>query len=181
MSDRMHVPASETGTVRVFHVDLPPEAIERFVTQAGTGEWPLPYALGATGLRRDFVDVVAIKDLGELGLSGYLEQAYDVTGEDFRAMKPQLDALVGHVLVIPSQAFGGKPQELTIGKPLRWIGTFSETRAARARGKLRSKAAKGVLSGGPPPVGGTGMGMVQIILIALAVLVLILTTIWAGS
>ncbi|WP_238363911.1 aspartate carbamoyltransferase catalytic subunit [Mesobacterium pallidum] len=181
MSDKMHVPASETGTVRVFHVDLPPEAIERFVTQAGTGEWPLPYALGATVLKRDFVDVVAIKDLGEMGLSGYLEQAYDVTGADFKAMKPQLDALRGHVLVIPSQAFGGKAQELSIGKPLRWVGTFAETRAARPKGKLRSKSAKGVLAGGQPPVGGTRMGFAQIILIALAVLVLILVTIWAGA
>ena len=143
----MHIKSSETGVLRVFHIDLPREAIERFTTQAGTGEWPLQYALGAKSLRSAFVEVVNIRELGDMSLSQYLVNAHDVSDSDLNEMRARLDALTGTVLVLPSQAFNHTEQELTISSPLRWIGTFNEPRAASGRATIRSDAAKGVGSG----------------------------------
>ncbi|WP_343503286.1 aspartate carbamoyltransferase catalytic subunit [Alloyangia pacifica] len=141
---KMHINGSVDGEVRLFHLDLPAEAVERFTTQAGTGEFPLQYALGARKLRPSRIDVVSIRDLGEMPLSTYLAEAYQVGGEDFRQMKPRIDALKGHVVVLPSAAFDHTSQDLTISTPLRWIGTFKEAEGASPRaGKLRSAGARG--------------------------------------
>ena len=150
MSTKMHIKSSERGVIRVFHIDLPREAIERFTTQAGTGEWPLQYALGAKSLRNAFVEVVDLRDLGEMSLSNYLAQAHDVSGKDFEALAHQLDALKGHVLVLASQAFNNTEQDLTIAPPLRWIGTFNEPKAANAGAPIQSDAAVGSGGGGKP-------------------------------
>ncbi|WP_226626119.1 aspartate carbamoyltransferase catalytic subunit [Alloyangia pacifica] len=153
---RMHINGSVDGEVRLFHLDLPPEAVERFTTQAGTGEFPLQYALGARKLRPSRIDVVSIRDLGEMSLSAYLAEAYQVGGEELRQMKPRIDALKGHVVILPSAAFDQTSQDLTISTPLRWIGTLKEAKGAGARaGKLRSAAARGSMdhpdSGAPAP------------------------------
>jgi hypothetical protein len=152
MSTKMHIKSSERGVIRVFHIDLPREAIERFTTQAGTGEWPVQYALGAKSLRNDFIEVVDIRELGDMALSDYLVSAHDVSGDAFKAMRTQIDALKGHVLVLASQAFNQTEQDLTISAPLRWIGTFNEPKptgrgpAVKSAAALRSDGA----SGAPP-------------------------------
>ena len=162
MSTAMHIKSSESGVIRVFHIDLPREAIERFTTQAGTGEWPLQYALGAKSLRPAFVEVIDLRDLGEMSLSQYLINAYDVSGSDFSAMRPRLDALTGFVLVLPSQAFDQTAQDLTIATPLRWIGTFNEPEARMGAAKIQAKSAKGTVSAKsvPAPSSNTGLWVV---------------------
>ncbi|MFD1344164.1 aspartate carbamoyltransferase catalytic subunit [Litorisediminicola beolgyonensis] len=147
----MDIPSSESGTVRLFHLDLPPEAIERFTAQAGTGEWPLQYALGADRLRPGFVEVISVREILPMTLSSYLAEAYGLGGEEFRGARSQIDALTGHVVIVPSEAFGHQAQTLTVASPLRWIGTFSEPQGTRAQGKVRSKAAEGHVQ-----PGGTG-------------------------
>lgn len=149
MTDKMHIKSSEAGVVRVFAIDLPKEAIERFTSQAGTGEWPLPYALGAKKLRNDQVDVVAIRDLDSMTLSSYLMQGYDIAAKEIKPMQAQLDSLQGHVLVLPSQAFGQVEQTLSVAHPLRWIGSFGEAKSARTLKPLRSASAKGIVAGKP--------------------------------
>lgn len=152
MSVKMHIKGSERGVIRVFHIDLPREAIERFTTQAGTGEWPVQYALGAKSLRNDFVEVVDIRDLGDMSLSDYLVSAHDVSGEAFKAMRTQIDALKGHVLILASQAFKQTEQDLTISAPLRWIGTFNEPKPAGRGPAVKSASASRSdgTPGGPP-------------------------------
>ncbi|MCR8548702.1 aspartate carbamoyltransferase catalytic subunit [Salipiger sp. P9] len=171
---KMLINGSETGTVRLFHLDLPPEAVERFTTQAGTGEYPLQYALGARRLRPAFVDVVAIRDLGEMSLSAYLAEAHQLHGAEFRQMKPRIDALKGHVVILPSQAFDHLSQELTIATPLRWVGSFAEA-AARPRGPApRSAAARGTPGGAPAAQGHAGLRRIlTLTLLGLGVLVLL--------
>ena len=167
MSVTMDIKSSERGVIRVFHIDLPKEAVERFTTQAGTGEWPLQYALGAKSLRAAFVEVVDLRDLGDMPLSQYLINAHDVNGADFETLRPQLDALKGHVLILPSQAFDQTEQTLTISNPLRWIGTFNEPKPTSDATPLRSASAKGVVSGSsdkPPPGGGNGFWLVIVVL-----------------
>lgn len=148
----MHIKSSERGVVRIFHIDLPKEAVQRFVTQAGTGEWPVQYALGAKSLRAAFVEVVDIRDLGEMPLSEYLAKAHDLSGREFDALRPQLDALKGHVLVLPSQAFDQTEQDLAISAPLRWIATFNEPKATPRGAPIRATSAKGAGGGQSPDV-----------------------------
>lgn len=144
---RMQINGSERDTVRLFHLDLPREAVERFVTQAGTGEWPLKYGLGAQALREAFVDVVDLRDLGEMPLSQYLVAAHGASGEDFTSSKPQIDGLRGHVVILPSQAFDTVSQELNIATPLRWIGTFAEVKGKPRGAKLSAATALGAATG----------------------------------
>ncbi|WP_425101545.1 aspartate carbamoyltransferase catalytic subunit [Tropicibacter sp. S64] len=169
----MNINGSETGTFRLFHLDLPPEAVERFTAMAGTGEWPLKYGLGATKLRPAFVDVVDIRDLGDMPLSRYLVEAHNASGPDFKAAKPQIDALKGHVIVLPSQAFDNTSQTLTIAAPLRWIGTFHEDQGRTRGAKLRSASAQGTLTGpdANDPPGSTNT--LKLVLAAVAVVMLI--------
>lgn len=134
---------SGADQVHVFQVNLPPEAMERFTTQAGTGEWPLKYALGANELRAHFVDVVAISDLGDMSLSTYMSSAHNATGPAFEQARSDLDALTGHVIILPAPAFAHTSQTLTIGPPLTHIGSYVET-APRASGpRVKSASAKG--------------------------------------
>ena len=147
----MHIKSSERGVIRVFHIDLPREAVERFTTQAGTGEWPLQYALGAKSLRPAFVEVIDLRDLGEMTLSQYLSNAHDLSSKELDAMRDRLNALTGVVLVLPSQAFNQTEQDLTISTPLRWIGTFNEPKPTATGAPVHSDAAKGVGSGAKAP------------------------------
>ncbi|GGG68238.1 hypothetical protein GCM10011415_14270 [Salipiger pallidus] len=177
---KMQINGSETGTVRLFHLDLPPEAVNRFATQAGTGEYPLQYGLGARRLRPGFVDVVSIRDLGEMSLSSYMAEAHQVSGDDFRQMRQRIDSLSGHVVILPSQAFDHTSQELTIATPLRWIGTFSEVSARQRGPKLRSASARrraiteaGTPEGATPPPNRRGLvigliGLAVVVLLAIA-------------
>lgn len=171
---KMNINGSETGTVRLFHLDLPAEAIERFTTMAGTGEWPLKYGLGATALRPAFVDVVDISDLEDMPLSRYMAEAHNASGADFNAARPQIDALKGHVVILPSQAFDNTTQTLSVAAPLRWVGTFSED-APRGRGaRIRSASARGIVGGGEGvPPGRSTSTLLKVILIGLGLLVLL--------
>jgi len=178
MSTKMHINSSERGVIRVFHIDLPREAIDRFTIQAGTGEWPLQYALGAKSLRNEFVEVVDIRDLGDMPLSDYLVSAHDVSGDAFKAMRTQLDALKGHVLVLASQAFNQTEQDLTISAPLRWIGTFNEPKPAGRGAPVKSASAsrKDSAPGEPRrPAKKTGpnLGMIIAVLLIAAIAVIV--------
>ncbi len=147
---QIDVNGSDRSTLRVFQLDLPAEAVERFTVQAGTGEWPLKYALGATTLRNGFVDVVDIRDLEKMSVSKYLAEAHSAAGEDFKADRSRLDALTGHLVILPAQAFDNTSQTLTIAPQLRLIGSYAEEAAATRGPKLRSASAKGLTGQGAP-------------------------------
>lgn len=170
MSDVMDIRESETGMVRVFHLDLPNEAIERYTMQAGTGEWPLMYGMGAKKLSAAFIDVVRLQDLGGMSLTAYLTEAHNIPPEALAEDAPRLNKLRGHVLIFPSQAFVRTAQTLTIRTPLRWIGTYEELRGRTMAPPLRSKAAKGI-GGGKPADGFSPMAnIVKVALLALGAL-----------
>ncbi|MEC3862734.1 aspartate carbamoyltransferase catalytic subunit [Mesobacterium sp. TK19101] len=174
MSDRMDIRESDAGIVRVFHLDLPPEAIERFTVQAGTGEWPLLYGLGAKKLSASFIDVVRIRDLEDMPLTSYLHQAHGIPEDQLRDNAGQLNRLRGHVLILPSQAFAHTAQSLTIRTPLRWVGTFQEIRPTRAKAPLRSKSARGSIGGGRASArSGPGLPIVKLALAAMATVVIL--------
>ena len=68
MSDRMQISATETGLVRVFAIDLPPETIAEFTNPDSPDIAAIRDALGAEALSPGHVDLVRLADLGELGL-----------------------------------------------------------------------------------------------------------------
>ncbi|MFP7569570.1 aspartate carbamoyltransferase catalytic subunit [Marivita sp. S2033] len=170
MSTPMTIKSSEHGVIRVFHIDLPRDAISRFTKQAGTGEWPVQYALGAKSLRPSFVEVVDIRELGGMTLSQYLSSAHDVNGPEFESMRARLDALTGHALILPSQAFDQTEQELNISAPLRWIGTFNEPKPTPRGAAVHSDSAKGVGGGTAAPQSQKQGSVVWLIVSILAVL-----------
>lgn len=174
MTDRMDIRESETGLVRVFHLDLPPEAIERYVTQAGTGEWPLKYGLGASRLRNGFVDVIDLRDLGRMPLSTYLQQAHGVTDAALQGDRARLDALTGHVIALPAQAFDNTTQTLTIQTPLRHLGTYSEIAPSTKGAPLRSASARGTAAAGDTGgLGQSGSNLLRLLLIGIGILILV--------
>lgn len=170
----MEIRESETGMVRVFHLDLPNEAIERYTVQAGTGEWPLMYGMGAKKLSAAFIDVVRLQDLEDMPLSRYLSEAHNIPPETLAEDAPRLNKLRGHVLIFPSQAFVRTAQTLSIRTPLRWIGTYEEHKSRTMAPPLRSKAAKGRSSAGAAPQA-PGLGTIlKVVFVGLAVLFVVI-------
>ena len=99
MSTRIEINASETGTVRVFAADLNKDQIDGFDVAA---------ALGADTLDPEQIEFFDVADLQGLGLTGFLEEGHGIPADQLHDMKPQLEALKGVVLIVPSRALGGE-------------------------------------------------------------------------
>ena len=171
---QIEINGSDTTTHYLLHLDLPPEAIERFTTMAGTGEWPLKYGLGATKLRPAFVETVDLRDLGAMTLSQYLAQGYDVSPKALGDKKTRIDALKGHVIILPPQAFENTSQTLHVATPLTHIGSFESAKAKPKGRSLRTRSAEGTGAGGQPAAAPGLPRLVKLALIGLAVFVLLM-------
>ncbi len=174
MSDRMQISATETGLVRVFAIDLPPETIAEFTNPDSPDIAAIRDALGAEALSPGHVDLVRLADLGELGLDGYLVDGLGVAEDEIATDRTRLRALRGYVLVLPSRAFAGTAQTLTPRAPLRWIGTYAEPRAKSDFTPLTSEGAKGApLQTGPSNAAISGR-VASIVLLVLFLLVAVM-------
>lgn len=152
MSDRIEVPTGETGVVRLFAVDLPPEDIEDFADFEREG-WPLISALGLYDLNPSYVEIFPVDQLDDMGLTGYLNAAYNIAPEYLRDDRIALNQIKGHVALISSPAFRGKAQTLRLHSPLRWLGTWAEPTPELDLTPIRSDAAHGTTGdiGAPAP------------------------------
>jgi hypothetical protein len=65
--------------------------------------------LGATRVDPYWLDLVRLADIPEMGLAGYLRQAYEVPPEEAERVTPAGD----HVLIAPSRAFADHEQTLS--------------------------------------------------------------------
>jgi len=178
MTDSIHIKPTEHGVVRVFDVDLPAEQIKAFNRRNGT--WPLQDALGAGRLDPAHVDLIAVEDLGELGLAGYLAAGHGISPDDLRDMRGRLAALSGHVLIVTSRAFGGEEQTLSPRAPLHLVATFTEDRPPVSFDPLPSQAARGVTGGKPPPSDAAMSGRVASIAL-LVLFLLVALVVWVAS
>lgn len=149
MTSTIEIKPTERGVVRVFAVDLDGDDLKAFTRR--NGSWGVQEALGADTLNPDHVEVFPVSDLTGLGLSGYLEDGQGVSADDLRDMRVRLDALKGTVMVLPSSAFSGTAQTLTLRAPLRLIATFNEERPDMSFAPLSSEAATGSGSPGGDP------------------------------
>lgn len=141
MSTRIEIKSSEHGVVRVFAVDLEGPELKAFLRR--NGSWGVQEALGAAQLNPDLVEVFDVADLTGLGLSGYLEEGQGIATAELDPMRAQLDAIKGTVMVLPTTAFAGADQTLSVRAPLRLIATFSEDRPAVAFEPLPDASARG--------------------------------------
>jgi hypothetical protein len=176
---QVQINGSDANTLYLLHLDLPPDAVERFTQMAGTGEWPLKYALGATRLSDSFVDVVTIKELGPMRLSQYMAQAYDVPARGLGADLARIDTLQGHVLILPPQAFDATSQTLAIAPPLKLIGQYGEAKPKGRGPAVTAKSAKGQGGGGQPTELGQGGSSLLKIIVGIVALVLA-GTLWVA-
>jgi hypothetical protein len=130
----MQVGAGERGLVRVFAIDAAPEKAAAWL-DTESADWPLPRALGVAALDPGAVQVVRVRELGEIGLSGLLEAGHGVDEAQLEGRRETLDAETGLVAVIRSTAFAG-PAELRPAPPLRLLGVFAEPSAPVSVGEV---------------------------------------------
>ena len=163
----MTIPENERGHARLFAVDLPSDQAE-LLTAGQISE-----LLGVESLPEGGYEYFPVSDLDDLGVAGYLTQGMGMDPGPVRADASRLDALRGHLLVLPSAAVRGKT--LNPRAPLRWIGTYSEAFEPAPMERLQSDAAEGTLSGPPGPSQGAVLGRVATVaLLVLAALVILM-------
>ena len=186
MSAALQVPADATGRIDVFAVDLPAEETGRFMARKDSDEpgaaWPLRAALGADFLDPGGVELVRVDDLAGVGLAGYLTEGLGADEAGVAAVRPKLDALRGHVLIIRGPAWGGLAQLLHPRPPLDHVATLYEVEAEPPGPPLTAETADptdataATRADGPPADAGGGSPGPVIVggLIAAAVLVAVL-------
>lgn len=134
MTETFDVPAHEHGVVRVFDGRFESErAMRAYALPEGVEEgvpWPMRDEMGAAHLETRGVEVFPIANLKGMGLPAYLRMAYGVCEEE--AADPQLREAEGHVVLIASRAFGGRPARLTVPERLRHLGTYRDADAHAA-------------------------------------------------
>jgi len=144
-ADPLHVAANETGRVRVFTAEAAPEGASR-ITRDNINR-----LLHATRLDASKIDLFPSQIIAEIGLTGYLSEAYDVPGNALEGTAAALDALTGLIVVIPSSAFGGIEQTLDPDPVLRPVAIFSEVGATRPGLTADHSSAHGSVTSRPAP------------------------------
>lgn len=147
MTEKMDIPAHAAGRIDVFAVDLPADAAARLMQrQGGTDDpqaaWPLRAALGADFLDPKGIELVAVKDLAGLGVSGYLAEGLGAEPRGIAANKDRLLALTGQVAILRGVAYGGVAQTLVPHAPLTHIATLHEVAAPPPGPPLTSDSAE---------------------------------------
>ncbi|MAU52055.1 MAG: hypothetical protein CMN17_06670 [Roseovarius sp.] len=135
MSVTLDIPAQEAHVLRVFAVTDPALSDAAAIT-----------ALGAESLEPEQVEVFDLGDLGDMPLSAYLAEGQGISAGALAPMRAQLDGLTGRVLLLPSRAFGGRAQRLSVGAGLRLVGRFEEESAPVQFDPLPAGGAEGVVA-----------------------------------
>lgn len=138
MNDALSVRKDETGVVRLFRLDMPPEQA-RFLQAEPAA---LADKLGVTSLDPDQADVVRIDDLDDLGLAGYLTEGIGVADAAIASDRAMLDALRGYVLVLLSRAFGGQATEIRPGDGVTLLRTYGQVPIDRTGGPIEAESAR---------------------------------------
>lgn len=170
MSDRIAIPKGETGMVRLFaFAEGAPPDISTLETALGTVLDPAQ------------VDLIALADIAEIGLSSYLITGMGVPEAALEGDAARLDALKGHVAILRSVAFE-RPADLTVTQPLRWIGTYSESQPDMRQSALHSEAAQRqpAAQAKPPMSDARISGMVATVVL-LVLFALVAVMIWIAA
>lgn len=148
MSETFQVSANERGVIRLFTINLSSDQVADFYEpRSDDSPTRMNAALGVTYLDSNFVEIFPVSDLTGLGLAGYMVEGLGVADADIMPMRSRLNSISGHVLILPSTAFGGFEATLRPTSPLKWIGTFVEEGAPIKFEPLPSDSASGTTDG----------------------------------
>lgn len=132
--DPMEVKADEYGLLRVFAMDRDDRK-----TPAEIG------ALIGAEVDASKIEVADTKSVAGLGLATYLAEGYGIAPADLRDHAEALDAIDGHVALIPTSAFQKQTVRLEPKPPLRFVGIFAEAAGKPATNMARREASEGTL------------------------------------
>ncbi len=151
MTETITIGPREYGLVRVFALDIDPAQIGPWQAPEPDEHrpWALRDALDAKALDPSKVEVFSSDTLTGVGLSTYLVDGAGVAPHELTGDRARLDAVKGVLVVIPSSAFQGEEQTLTVAGPLRALGTYREEGSPVAFTPLPTGAAEGLVTGTP--------------------------------
>lgn len=134
----IQIPKYEKGVTRVFSLSMTAQEARKLRDDAQIRQT----LLGGTDLDPRGVEVFALADLGEIGLSGYLRDGADAQEADLRRDAAKLAALDGWVMLIHSSAFRDQKVTLHPAPALTLVGTYAQHQVARTETQLESDAAQ---------------------------------------
>ncbi|MDP5334320.1 MAG: hypothetical protein NWT12_05680 [Paracoccaceae bacterium] len=174
MTDPLHVRADEFGTVRVFGLRGTEAEIARMTERHqhadGQVHWPLMGELGIDHLDETHVEVFDVAQLGDIGLTGYMEEGLGIPAAQIAEHRALLENEGGKVLILLAGAFGGQAAHLAPSDKLSFLGLFTEDRPQVTFDPLPAGGAKGApLAGARKPVSDAAMSG-RIAMVALLVL-----------
>ena len=173
MAQTVHLPAFAPKLALVLAVNEAEPGLEAAKTDAAKRA-VIETLLGKEGVKLSHVDLMAIDDLDELGLSGYLAEGPGIADSELAPHRARLDALIGYVLVLYSGAFK-TDTDITLGKELTLIATLKQDPTSWDAGQvLESKAATEPMPAKKKPSDAAMSGRIAM----LALLVIALLT-WA--
>ena len=148
MTDPLEIPKGEHSVYRLFAIDLPSNQIAAFTTPIFNADNDTDYALrdalGVHYLDEQHVQIIALDDLKELRLSGYLTDGLGIAPDDFAADKDRLDALGGHIAVTATAAFE-QPEHIAPNGPVSFIAAYKEDAPLQQFIDLSTTSAEGVV------------------------------------
>ncbi len=168
------IPENDFGNIRVFSLaDDPGKEVRENEPDA------LNALFGTTALNTDYVDVVDIAALDDLGLIGLLQQGYDVTPDVADARV--LESLSGWAILIMSRATTGAEVTLTYAKGVTHVTTLGDKASLNPLPPLDTEAAKGALdTNAKPPKSDARVGGMVATLVLLFLFALVGLMIWVG-
>lgn len=174
MTDPLHVRDAEFGTVRIFGLRGTEAEIARMTERRPDAEgklhWPLLAELGVDHLDESHVEVFDVAQLGDIGLTGYMEEGLGIPAAEIAAHRALLENEGGKVVILLAGAFGGQAAQIAPSDKLTFLGLFTEERPPVTFDPLPTGGAKGApLSGGRKPVSDAAMSG-RIAMVALLVL-----------
>jgi hypothetical protein len=140
----IHVRPNETRAIRIFSMEMTAQ-------QAEFQKDPIAMqqVLGIQDIDPKYVEIFALSDLDQLGLAGYLIEGCGVPESALAPERERLDALTGYVMLLHSQAFGGRAVTLKPTLPL--IATFNEPATDWSGGPMPTQSAQLYTSIRPSP------------------------------
>ncbi|MDX8354249.1 hypothetical protein [Cognatiyoonia sp. IB215182] len=130
----IEIPADDHGQIRVFATtDALPDAV-RDKTPEGL------IAIFGVPLDGTYVDIVKISDLGDMTLSAYITEGYDMKAD--AVDKAAVDQIRGTAVLVLSRATGGQAVTLKPGHGLRHVTTYSPVARITPLEALPDKSAR---------------------------------------
>ena len=122
MTTSLEIPANERGLLHLFALD---QHLSTEIADSGVLD-QLSQAMGICCLHDPDVQIVPLREITDMGLAAFLQQAYDIDPGEIAPKADTLKTLTGTVALLRSGAFNGQAVQLTATKQALLIATFTE-------------------------------------------------------